>query len=174
QSTSEGSCGNCKRQAEARVLSCAQLPLAIHLLQHIRDSVSVHHIEEFGDVEEYLRLYLQWRVVKYGGEVVSEEEFKRKFAKIQISVLCGIGRLSPGNFERTDAAPVSSSYNEYVPLPEITNEEPGGLCLNGSENRKPCISQQEKPMQALLLRLPKRERYVTREGHDVVSLWQIH
>ncbi|EXL58350.1 hypothetical protein FOCG_01893 [Fusarium oxysporum f. sp. radicis-lycopersici 26381] len=124
-STSEGSCKNCKRQAEAQVLSCAQVTLTIHLLHRIRDYVPDHSFE---GVEEYLRRYLRWRVVKYGGEVVSEEGFKRKFSKLQISVLRGTGRIKPGNAQ--SAGSVSSLHSECVPLPEVTYRKPGGLRLD--------------------------------------------
>ncbi|KAF4944169.1 hypothetical protein FGADI_12882 [Fusarium gaditjirri] len=157
QSTPEGSCRNCKRQAEAQVLSCAQVPLTIHLLHRIR-----HYIpdQSFEGVEDYLRLYLHWRVVKYGGEVVSEEEFKRKFSKLQISVLRCIGRLNADNLSRADdgggAISVSSLYSDYIPLPGITNGKPGGLQLDKApENNEKFDLQNKSVVQQLPMRLPK-------------------
>ncbi|KAF6521758.1 hypothetical protein HZS61_013286 [Fusarium oxysporum f. sp. conglutinans] len=161
QSTSEGSCRNCKRQAEAQVLSCAQVTLTIHLLHRIRDYVPDHSFE---GVEEYLRRYLWWRVVKYGGEVVSEEGFKRKFSKLQISVLRGTGRIKPCNAQ--SAGSISSLYSDYVPLPEVTYGKPGGLRLDKvPENSEPFISQNKSAVQPLPTRLPQKAKSVTTKLH---------
>lgn len=161
QSTSEGSCRNCKRQAEAQVLSCAQVTLTIHLLHRIRDYVPDHSFE---GVEEYLRRYLRWRVVKYGGEVVSEEGFKRKFSKLQISVLRGTGRIKPGNAQSADS--VSSLYSDYVSLLEVTYGKPGGLRLDKApENSGPFISQNKSAVQPLPTRLPQKAKSVTTKLH---------
>ncbi|KAM0197862.1 hypothetical protein ACHAPI_004594 [Fusarium lateritium] len=130
-STSEGSCSNCKKQAEDETLSCAQIPLTIHLLQHIKDNILDH------PVEDYLRLHLRWRVVKYGGEVVPEDVFKIKFSKTRISVLRGLGRnldiessaiSDEGIFGPMDSKPTfSTAYSNYTFLPEVTDGKPGGL-----------------------------------------------
>ncbi|KAI7771846.1 hypothetical protein LZL87_006122 [Fusarium oxysporum] len=161
QSTPEGSCRNCKRQAEAQVLSCAQVPLTIHLLHRFRDYIPDHSFE---GVEEYLRRYLRWRVVKYGGEVISEEEFRKKLSKLQILVLRGTGRLNVDNLSCTDngegAISVSSLYSDYVPLPEITDGKPGGLQLyKASENSEPFIPPNKSVVQPLPMRFPQQAKY---------------
>ncbi|KAF4439226.1 tyrosinase precursor [Fusarium acutatum] len=148
QSTSEGSCRNCKRQAAAQVLSCAQVPLTIHLLHHIRYNIPDHSITNFDEIEDYLRLHLRWRVVKYGGEVISEEGFRQNFSKLQISVLRGIGRIKPSNGQ--SAGSVSSLYSDYVPLPEVTDGKPGGLQRDkASENSEPFVPQNNSAVQPL-------------------------
>ncbi|KAF5709534.1 tyrosinase precursor [Fusarium mundagurra] len=148
QSTSEGCCRNCKRQAAAQVLSCAQVPLTIHLLYHIKDNIPDHSIDDHDEIEEYLRLHLRWRVVKYGGEVISEEGFKKNFSKLQISVLRGIGRIKSGNAQ--SAGSVSSLYSDYVPLSEITDGKPGGLRGDkASENHEPFVWQNKSTVQPL-------------------------
>jgi tyrosinase len=130
-STSEGSCKNCKRQAEAQVLSCAQVTLTIHLLHRIRDYVPDH---SFDGVE------------------------KRKFSKLQISALRGTGRIKPGNAQ--SAGSVSSLHSEYVPLPEVTYGKPGGLRLDKApENSEPFISQNKSAVQPLPTRLPQKAKY---------------
>ncbi|KAF5575372.1 tyrosinase precursor [Fusarium pseudocircinatum] len=145
QSTSEGSCRNCKRQAAAQVLSCAQMPLTIHLLHH---NISDHSITNSDGIEEYLRLHLQWRVVKYGAEVISEEGFKKNFSKLQISVLCGTDRVKPSNEQSTGS--VSSLYSDYVPLPGITDGKPGGLQGDKAhENSEPFVPQNKSAVQPL-------------------------
>ncbi|KAF5547017.1 tyrosinase precursor [Fusarium napiforme] len=147
QSTSEGSCRNCKRQAAAQVLSCAQIPLTIHLLHHLRDNIPDHSVENPDEIEDYLRLHLRWRVVKYGGEVISGEGFKN-FSKLQISVLRGTGRINPDNAQ--SAGPVSFLYSDYVPLPGITDGKPGGLQLDkASENSEPVLPQNKSAVQPL-------------------------
>ncbi|KAG5815232.1 hypothetical protein H9Q74_002925 [Fusarium xylarioides] len=154
QSTSEGSCRNCKRQAAAQVLSCAQVPLTIHILHHIKDDIPDHSIEDYDEIEEYLRLHLRWRVVKYGGEVVSKEGFKKNFSKLQISVLRGTGQIKPGNAQ--SAGSVSSLFSDYVPLPEITDGKPGGLQHDKApENNEPFVPQNKSAVQPLPLELPK-------------------
>ncbi|EWY94987.1 hypothetical protein FOYG_04124 [Fusarium oxysporum NRRL 32931] len=117
QSTSEGSCRNYKRQAEAQVLSCAQITLTIHLLHRIRDYVPDHSFE--------------------GVE-------KRKFSKLQISALRGAGRIKPGNAQ--SAGSVSSLHSEYVPLPEVTYGKPGWLAARQSprEQRAIHFTEQER------------------------------
>ncbi|KAG5781349.1 hypothetical protein H9Q73_004978 [Fusarium xylarioides] len=154
QSTSEGSCRNCKTQAAAQVLSCAQVPLTIHILHHIKDDIPDHSIEDYDEIEEYLRLHLRWRVVKYGGEVVSKEGFKKNFSKLQISVLRGTGQIKPGNAQ--SAGSVSSLFSDYVPLPEITDGKPGGLQHDKApENNEPFVPQNKSAVQPLPLELPK-------------------
>ncbi|CAG7564494.1 unnamed protein product [Fusarium equiseti] len=85
------SCSNCKTQAEAGVLSCAQVPLTIQLLHHTIDCVRDHPIDTFDDVEEYLKLHLRWKVYGYGGFEVDDEDLE-PFSKTQITVLRGIGQ----------------------------------------------------------------------------------
>ncbi|KAF5586524.1 tyrosinase precursor [Fusarium pseudoanthophilum] len=151
QSSSEGSCNNCKKQAAAQVLSCAQVPLTIHLLHH---NISNHSTKNSGEIEEYLRLHLQWRVIKYGGEVISEEAFNKNFSKLQISVLRGTGRIKSGNTQ--SAGSVSSLYSDYVPLPEITDVKPGGLQRDkASENSEPFVLQNKSVVQLLRPNLSK-------------------
>ncbi|KAF5672507.1 tyrosinase precursor [Fusarium heterosporum] len=146
-STSKGSCSNCKRQAEDDTLSCAQVPLTINLLQHLQDDISDHSIADFGQVEDYLRLHLRWRFVKYGGEVVSDALFKEKFSKTQISVLRGIGRsihLERAVTSGLDKAPLEYGpevthalipiYSGYAFLPEVTDGKPGGLQMEQIPN----------------------------------------
>ncbi|EXK32645.1 hypothetical protein FOMG_11529 [Fusarium oxysporum f. sp. melonis 26406] len=136
-STSEGSCRNCKRQAEAQVLSCAQVTLTIHLLHRIRDYVPDHSFE--------------------GVE-------KRKFSKLQISALRGTGRIKPGNAQ--SAGSVSSLHSEYVPLPEVTYGKPGDLRLDKApQNSEPFISQNKSAVQPLPTRLPQKAKSVTTKLH---------
>nr|RBQ94040.1 hypothetical protein FVER53263_03534 [Fusarium verticillioides] len=147
QSSSGGSCNNCKKQAAAQVLSCAQVPLTIHLLHHIRDKIPDHSIENPDEIEDYLRLHLQWRVVKYGGEVISEEAWK-DFSRLQISVLRGVGRIRSDKAQ--SAGSLSSLYSDYVPLPEITDGKPGGLqCDKAPENSEPFVQQNKNAVQPL-------------------------
>lgn len=161
QSKSEGSCRNCKRQAAAQVLSCAQVPLTIHLLHHMRDNISDHSLKDFGEIEEYLRLHLRWKLVKYGGEVISEEGFRKNFSKLQVSVLRGAGRIKPGNAQ--SGGSVSCLYSEYEPLPEITDGKPGGLQPDkASENSKPFVPQNKRAVQPLPTRLPEAEYDLSR------------
>ncbi|RBA19162.1 hypothetical protein FPRO05_10091 [Fusarium proliferatum] len=156
QSTSEGSCMNCKRQTAAQVLSCAQVPLTIHLLQHAKDNIPDHSLKDFGEIEEYLRLHLRWRLVKYGGEVISEQGFKKNFSKLQISVLRGTGRIKPGSVQ--SAGSVSSLYSDYIPLPEITDGKPGGLQHDkASENSEPFVPQKKSAVRPLPTRFPEAE-----------------
>ncbi|KAF4991858.1 hypothetical protein FGRMN_7576, partial [Fusarium graminum] len=139
-STSKGACSNCRRQAEDGTLSCAQVPLTIHLLHHLQDDVSDHSIADFDQVEDYLRLHLRWRFVKFGGEVVSDALFRDRFSNTQISVLRGIGRsIHPGRTATSgldealleDGSEVTgaliSIYSDYTFLPEVTDGKPGGL-----------------------------------------------
>ncbi|KAM0549462.1 hypothetical protein ACHAPJ_009448 [Fusarium lateritium] len=172
-STIEGSCSNCKRQAEVEALSCGQVPLTIPLLHHARDSIPDHSIRDFTEIEEYLKLHLRWRVIKYGGEVVSQDVLKKKFTKTKISVLRGVGRVSPINLESSDSSEgqhlitgilqrsqvaLSSVYSNYVFLPDVTNGKPGGLQSSETPNSVPDVSTEHE----LKRRLPTR-RFTTNE-----------
>ncbi|KIL84922.1 hypothetical protein FAVG1_11792 [Fusarium avenaceum] len=135
-STSEGSCSNCKRQAEEETLSCAQVPLTIHLLQHVKDNILDHSIADLSQVEDYLRLHLRWRVVKYGGEMMSDDVFESKFPKTRISVLRGLGSnvdletapIPDETFNPMDTKPsFSTVYSNYTFLPEVTDGKSCGL-----------------------------------------------
>ncbi|KAI6760465.1 hypothetical protein HG530_009325 [Fusarium avenaceum] len=135
-SSPEGSCSNCKSQAEEETLSCAQIPLTIHLLQHVKDNILDHSIAGFSQVEDYLRLHLRWRVVKYGGKVMPDDVFESTFSKIRISVLRGLGSnvdletapICDGTFDPMDSRPgFSTVYSNYTFLPEATDGKPGGL-----------------------------------------------
>ncbi|KAF4454859.1 hypothetical protein F53441_2729 [Fusarium austroafricanum] len=155
QSTAEGSCSNCKRQAKTQILSCAQVPLTIPLLHRVRDMTG-HPTKEYRSVEEYLRLHLRWRVVKYGGQVVCDELFMRKFSKMQISVLRGTGQANPIDPDFEPGA-VSSVYSDYVLLPEIADGKPSGFRVSdASEN----IDQPRREIQTwgLAMAYPVRER----------------
>lgn len=89
---------------------------------------------------------------------MSEEGFKRKFSKLQISVLRGTGRIKPGNAQ--SAGSVSSLHSECVPLPEVTYGKPGGLRLDKApENSEPFISQNKSAVQPLPTRLPQQAKY---------------
>lgn len=148
KSSSGGSCNNCKKQAAAQVLSCAQVPLTIHLLHLIRDNIPDHSTKNSDGIEDYLRLHLRWRVVKYGGEVIFEEAFKKNFSKLQISVLRGTGRIRSGNAQ--SGGSVSSSHSDYVPLPEITDGKPGGLQRDKAPgNSEPFVPQNKNAVQPL-------------------------
>ncbi|KAL4724462.1 hypothetical protein ACLX1H_009078, partial [Fusarium chlamydosporum] len=82
------SCANCKVQADTGVLSCAQVPLTVHLLHHTIDSVADHPIDKFDDVEEYMRRHLRWKIYEFGGSEVDENNLER-FSKTSITVLRG-------------------------------------------------------------------------------------
>jgi tyrosinase len=162
-STSEGSCSNCKRQVEEETLSCAQVPLTIHLLQHVKDNILDHPIADLSQVEDYLRLHLRWRVVKYGGEVIPEDVFESKFSRTRISVLRGLGSnidnettaISDGTPGPMDSrADFSTVYSNYTFLPEVTDGKPGGLQM------------EEKDLSSLWsdVGLPLRERIGGRQG----------
>lgn len=58
-------CKNCQRQADANVLSCAQIPITGAMLKDSRDA-SNRGLRGFGedDVEAYLKDLLSWKVVK--------------------------------------------------------------------------------------------------------------
>ncbi|WXC64954.1 hypothetical protein SNK03_010763 [Fusarium graminearum] len=85
------SCANCKTQADAGVLSCAQVPLTIQLLHHTIDCVRDHPITKFDDVEKYLELHLRWKFFGFGGIEVDEEDLD-PFHKTQVTVLRGVGQ----------------------------------------------------------------------------------
>ncbi|KAI7771976.1 hypothetical protein LZL87_011669 [Fusarium oxysporum] len=85
------SCVNTKTQAEAGVLSCAQVPLTIQLLHHTIDFVRGHSITTFEDVEENLRLHLRWKIIGFGGFEVDENDLD-PFSKTQITVMRGVGQ----------------------------------------------------------------------------------
>ncbi|KAF5627436.1 tyrosinase precursor [Fusarium sp. NRRL 52700] len=71
QSTSEGSFKNYNRQIQAQILSFSQVPLMIYLLPH---DVSDYSIERYCEAEEYLRLHLWRRIVRYGGGGLTRDE----------------------------------------------------------------------------------------------------
>lgn len=85
------SCANCKTQADAGVLSCAQVPLTIQLLHHTIECVRDHPIEKFDNVEKYLELHLRWKFFGFGGYEVDEEDLD-PFHKTQVTVLRGVGQ----------------------------------------------------------------------------------
>jgi len=85
------SCSNCKTQADAGVLSFAQIPLTIQLLHHTIDCVRDHPIDTFDDVEAYLKLHLRWKFYGYGGFEIDEKDLE-PFSKTQITVLRGVGQ----------------------------------------------------------------------------------
>ncbi|KAM5350817.1 hypothetical protein ACJ41O_007322 [Fusarium nematophilum] len=89
--STEESCSNCKKQADAGVLSCAQVPLTIQLLHHAIDGVADHPLKDFEDVGAYLKLHLRWKVIAFGG-VELEEEDLGPFHRTKITVYRGIGK----------------------------------------------------------------------------------
>lgn len=90
-----------------------------------------HSIADFSQVEDYLRLHLRWRVVKYGGEVLPEDVFESTFSKTRISFLRGLGSnvdletapISDETFDSIDSRPrFSIVYSNYTFLPKSPME----------------------------------------------------
>ncbi|KAM0229071.1 hypothetical protein ACHAPO_010226 [Fusarium lateritium] len=130
------SCANCKTQADAGVLSCAQVPLTIQLLHHTIDCVRDHPITKFDDVEKYLELHLRWKFFGFGGFEVDEEELD-PFHKTQVTVLRGVGQphhvLAPTQVKAAEletfsvaAADISVSESSTVST-NGTNGSTGGI-----------------------------------------------
>lgn len=116
-SNSKGeTCGNCKSQQIAGVLSRAQVPLTLHLLHHFNDSVDEHNLTGFTQdaIHEYLQKHLHWRFVALGGQEIPAEQFPKTY----ITVLGGKAELNEAN---------SAIYHSHEPLPLITHGKPGGL-----------------------------------------------
>ncbi|KAL6405092.1 tyrosinase precursor [Ilyonectria robusta] len=139
--SSEAGCSNCKKQSDAGVMSCGQVPLTIELLHHALDHVHDHPIANFNEVEDYLKLHLRWRFVQSGGAVLDASNFPNT----EISVLRGVGRprqvkktaapeggvryfaMEALSLEANAAAPtLPPVYSDYEALPEITQGKPGG------------------------------------------------
>lgn len=120
------SCPNCTSQETAGILSRGQVPLTLHLLHHAIDSVDDHSLDPSADdgVEEYLKNHLQWRFVRFGGEVVSAS----LFSKTRVTVLRGSGELRGPDKEYLrgsgDHVPV---YRNYSALPHITAGKAWGV-----------------------------------------------
>jgi tyrosinase len=57
-------CSNCKKQTEEGILSTAQLPLTVHLLNQAADAniPDIHHIDHHS-VERYLEKHLTWKAI---------------------------------------------------------------------------------------------------------------
>lgn len=123
------SCSNCKTQAEAGVLSRAQVPLTIQLLHHTIDCVRDHPIDTFDDVEEYLKLHLRWKVYGYGGFEVDEEDLG-PFSKTQITVLRGIGQ--PHHVAAPAQVSTSALRTFSVAAADISISAPSNLAANGT------------------------------------------
>ena len=134
--SASAACGNCKKQTEMGVLSCAQVPLTIPLHQHVIEKYPELALEGISDavVEQYLKDHLHWRFVQIGGTIVGSE----KFPKTRIKVLCGIGKIR--NMDLNDHGRSGSSsdwsllggdsmasYGGYTPLPVVTDGKPWGL-----------------------------------------------
>ncbi|KAG7405290.1 hypothetical protein LZL87_006534 [Fusarium oxysporum] len=145
------SCSNCKTQAEAGVLSCAQVPLTIQLLHHTIDCVRDHPIDTFDDVEDYLKLHLRWKIYGYGGFEVDEEDLE-PFSKTQITVLRGIGQPhhipAPAQVSTSElrtfsvaAADISISASSDVPANGTNGSAQGTpVALPPDYSRKPYVS----------------------------------
>lgn len=114
-------CGNCRSQQAEGVLSRAQVPLTLHLLNHAKDSVDDHRLAAFkeGEIHEYLKDHLHWRFVLLGGEELPAERFPRTY----ITVLGGTAELTKSNEDGDQFA----AYHGHGPLPEVTEGKPWGL-----------------------------------------------
>ncbi|KAH7013796.1 hypothetical protein EDB80DRAFT_749421 [Ilyonectria destructans] len=112
--SSEAGCGNCKKQSDAGVMSCGQVPLTIELLHHALDHS--------------------------GGAVLDAS----RFPNTEISVLRGVGRprqvkktaaaeggvrfsaMESLSLDANAAAPtLPPVYSDYKVLPQITQGKPG-------------------------------------------------
>ncbi|KAH7125927.1 hypothetical protein EDB81DRAFT_698386 [Dactylonectria macrodidyma] len=137
--SSEDSCANCKTQKDAGVLSCAQVPLTIQLLHHALDHVADHPITSFLDeeVEEYLKLHLNWRFIQAGGAEVEADQFPNT----TISVLRGTGKprtikpapaekglfaLEAMSLEAPSQVSLTPEYYDYEVIPSITKGKQWG------------------------------------------------
>lgn len=143
--SSEAACGNCKKQSDAGVMSCGQVPLTIELLHHALDHVHDHPIGSFNEVEDYLKLHLRWRFVQAGGAVLDAS----RFPNTEISVLRGVGRprqvkktaaaegavrfsaMESLSLDANSAAPtLPPVYSDYEVLPQITRGKPGAAPIS--------------------------------------------
>lgn len=118
--SSEESCSNCKSQADSAVLSCAQVPLTIQLLHHAIDGVTDHPLKDFGDVGEYLKLHLRWKVIAFGG-VELEEKDLGPFHRTKITVYRGIGKPQHIAVEAEALKNVSISALEVMVTEQIAD-----------------------------------------------------
>ncbi|KAJ3530012.1 hypothetical protein NM208_g9513 [Fusarium decemcellulare] len=86
-------CQNCKSQADAGILSCGQVPITIQLLHRAIGRANGHSLKDFTDtkVEDYLKEYLHWRFVAYGGYPIDDSKLE-PFERTKISVLRGTGK----------------------------------------------------------------------------------
>lgn len=136
RSASTAACGNCKKQTEMGVLSCAQVPLTIPLYQHVIEQYPGFAVEGISDtaVEQYLKDHLHWRFVQIGGSIVGPE----RFPKTRIKVLRGFGkfRIMDSNDHGRNVSPSDggslsgdsmATYGGYTPLPAVTDGKPWGL-----------------------------------------------
>lgn len=121
-------CENCKNQADAKVLSRAQVPITIPLLHQATDNEDIHPIESFirDEVDEYLEKHLRWRFVALGGAEKPADDFPDTL----ISVWRGLGK---GRHEGQDGGanaeplPLPPSYTKYKPIHRATHGKECGL-----------------------------------------------
>lgn len=123
-------CVNCEKQAEAKVMSRAQVPITLQLMHHVLDDQEDHPIEDFLQVEKYLELHLRWKYIQLGGL----ERPASDFPNTKISVWKGAGKpmVVPPPSERngfTSAEPVRlpTQYHGYEPVHNATEDKAGGL-----------------------------------------------
>jgi len=88
QTATDGGCANCTAQQKAGVLSRAQIPVTIKLLQDVLDQERDVWSMESEKVQTYLEDNLHWKFVAYGGEELKAS----KFPNTQIKVYCGHGK----------------------------------------------------------------------------------
>jgi len=60
----EGGCVNCSQQAESNKTRTSQVPITRVLLEHAKDERMPLTSMEPGDVGEYLKKYLNWKVAQ--------------------------------------------------------------------------------------------------------------
>ncbi|KAH7154288.1 hypothetical protein DER46DRAFT_628176 [Fusarium sp. MPI-SDFR-AT-0072] len=120
------SCSNCKTQAEAGVLSCAQVPLTIQLLHHTIDCTQITVLRGIGQPHH----------IPAPAQVSTSElrTFSVAAADISISASSDVpANGTNGSAQGTAVAlPPDYSRKPYVSLPAITNGKHLGLQNDGS------------------------------------------
>lgn len=128
-SNSQGDlCLDCKTEEATGILSRGQVPLTLHLLHHLADSVADHSLDSFADaeVESYLGKHLHWRFVRLGGDLIPAS----MFPQTRIKVLRGKGQLKKAyGVSLEGGAAYFPAYDTatYAHLPNTTANKPWGL-----------------------------------------------
>lgn len=145
-------CGNCSNQKAEGTMSRGQIPLTVHILQHVADKTRELKSYREDHVRDYLTEHLHWRFVLLGGEEVSA----RHFRDTEVTVLKGEAlyeldkeegdsrgyksRVNPSGLMPWSALdgedneilqPITSFPGDYEPIDQVTAKKPYGFIRIG-------------------------------------------